>query len=260
MRSEPDNAEAIRESFGKQAADFEGKSMSFSKKEYLEYTVRSMGPSETDSVLEVAAGTCACGRAIAPYASTVTCLDLTAAMLEVGRREAESEGLHNMVFVLGNAEELPFLDGSFDIVVTRLALHHFPDVSRPMDEMVRVLRPGGRLVIIDMEATEEELRERRDEIETLRDPSHVRVLSTKEIRELLEARSVEVCTSEVTPIPVSLDSWMDLTKVGPETRETIVSAMRRDIDGGDPTGFHPYEKESSIYFDQRWSLVIGTKV
>ena len=85
-----------------------------------------------------------------------------------------------MVFVKGYAEDLPFLDNSFDIVFSRLAFHHFTDVNAVFAEMVRILKPGGKLVMIDMEAAEEALRASEDEIETLRDPSHVK--KSKQIR------------------------------------------------------------------------------
>ena len=73
------------------------------------------------------------------------------------------------------AERLPFLDDGFDIVISRLAFHHFANPKRCFSEMARVLKPGGKLVVIDMEAAEETLRAVEDEIETLRDPSHMRL-------------------------------------------------------------------------------------
>ena len=106
-------------------------------------------------VLEVAAGTCACGRAFAPLTKTVVCLDATAPMLQVGKQDAQERHLDNMVFVRGYAEELPFLDNSFDIVLSRLAFHHFTDTDRVFREMVRVLKPGGKLIVIDMEAADD---------------------------------------------------------------------------------------------------------
>ncbi len=60
---------------------------------------------------------------------------------------------------------------AFDIVISRLAFHHFANPKRCFSEMARVLKPGGKLVVIDMEAAEEALRATEDEIETMRDPS-----------------------------------------------------------------------------------------
>lgn len=93
------NQTEIRRAFTQQASGFESNRMNFSQKEYLDYAVSKIAPAKTDNVLEVAAGTCACGRAIAPYAGSVTCLDMTPAMLSVGRTEAEKERLCNIEFV-----------------------------------------------------------------------------------------------------------------------------------------------------------------
>ena len=81
------NIETIRQSFTVQAEEFENSSMNFTKEEYLDYTVSAIDISPNASVLEVAAGTCACGRALAAYAKNVTCLDVTPAMLEVGKQQ-----------------------------------------------------------------------------------------------------------------------------------------------------------------------------
>lgn len=233
--------------------------MHFSKKEYLDHVASRVAPRETDAVLEVAAGTCACGRVLAPFARTVTCLDVTPAMLEIGKREACASGLSNLVFVKGSAEELPFLDESFDIVISRLAFHHFPDVWPPFREMARVLKPGGKLVLIDMEAAEQSLRAVEDRIETLRDPSHVRNLSQEEILALFASQSLSVETYEKTEFPVSLHNWMELTKTPAAVRDEITACMKTELDGGAQTGFSPYWKEAELFFRQRWMMAIGRK-
>ena len=118
MRKALHNAE-IQKSFAQQAQKFEEGTMSFTKQEYLEYTVSCIRPEKTDAVLEVAAGTCICGRALAPFVQQVICLDMTPAMLHVGKTAAEKEKHSNMTFLLGDAEELPFLENSFDVVLSR---------------------------------------------------------------------------------------------------------------------------------------------
>lgn len=63
------NQTEIREAFSRQADGFESAHMNFSSKEYLGYVVSKIAPEKTDTVLEIAAGTCACGRAILPMSA-----------------------------------------------------------------------------------------------------------------------------------------------------------------------------------------------
>lgn len=74
--------------------------------------------------------------------------------------------------------------------------------------MIRVLKPGGKLVLIDMEAAEEPLRETEDSIEKMRDPSHVRNLSENEMLALYRDNGLSVSCCEVTKMPVVLQSWI----------------------------------------------------
>jgi len=84
------------------------------------------------------------------------------------------------------AEHLPFADGSFDVVVTRIAAHHFDDLGAAVDEMARV---SNRVVVIEdmLYRTDEE-----QEAERLRDPSHKRSLSPEEWRDVLVGAGLEV--------------------------------------------------------------------
>ena len=251
--------EKIRSSFTTQAGAFESDRMSFSKKEYLDYTVKLMNLSASDCVLEVAAGTCACGRSIAPLVERVVCLDATDAMLDVGRREAAAAGLGNMEFVNGLAEEIPYADGTFDAVLSRLAFHHFAEVGRPFAEQARVLKKGGKLILIDMEAAREDLREVEDRLETVRDFSHVRNVSVAEFEALYAAHGIRLVEKQLTRIAVSLAAWMDLTQVSEAGRAEIRAAMEAELAGGPETGFQPFLKDGAIYFQQRWVIFIGTK-
>ena len=98
--------------------------------------MRLAEPEARNRVLEVAAGTCLFGRAVAPHVKEVVCLDATDEMLEVGRRQALEDELSNMTFVRGFAENLPFEDASFEMVLNRLAFHHFTEMEKPFSEMV----------------------------------------------------------------------------------------------------------------------------
>ena len=254
------NADAIQRSLTEQARNFETRSMNFTKQDYLDYTVSCVAPQKTDKVLDVAAGTCACGRSIAPFVQNVTCLDLTAAMLAVGKDAAEKQGLCNIDLVLGDAEQMPFLESSFDIVISRLAFHHFPHPERCFAEMIRVLKPGGKLAVIDMEAAEDALRQTEDEIEALRDPSHVKNLSKEEFLEMFVKHHLAVKNTNSTAIPVSLTAWLALTSTPAKVSADISKHFADEIEGSYLTGFSLYRKNGDIFFDQRWLMVIGEKV
>ena len=168
----------VRQSFKKQAEKFVAYHMS--KVEYTDYLIQKIAATGEEHALEVAAGTCICGRALAPYVKDITCLDMTEEMLAQGIRLAEESHIENIYFQSGNAEKLPYEPETFDLVITRLSFHHFDNPEKPFEEMKRVLKKGGKMVVWDMEAAEEPLREIDDKIENMRDPSHTRILSREE--------------------------------------------------------------------------------
>ena len=255
----PTNLEALQLSFKTQAPHFDSAKLHFTKQEYLEDTIRKTAPEKTDIILDVAAGTCICGRSLAPHAGHVVCLDATPAMLEVGKQESENHEIRNITFVKGYAEDLPFLDCSFDIVISRLAFHHFTNVDACFFEMARVLKPGGKLIMIDMTMNDESLRDEVDRIERLRDASHVRDLTLSEMRDLYVRNQLTLSYQEQTDLAVSLESWMELTKTPEASRIEIRKLMKDHLNKKYATGFSPYLVDNEIYFNQHWVFNLGRK-
>jgi len=101
----------------------------------------------TGDVLEVAIGT---GRNLPfyPQGARVTGIDLSPAMLDFARRRAAELGI-DAELVEGDAEALPFADNRFDTVVCALSLCSIPNGAKAIAEMARVLKPGGRLLLLD---------------------------------------------------------------------------------------------------------------
>ena len=98
-------------------------------------------------VLDVAAGT---GNASIPAAergASVTASDLTPELLEAGRRRAEASGLE-LEWVEADAENLPFGDESFDVVMSSIGAMFAPHHQDVADELVRVCRPGGTIGLL----------------------------------------------------------------------------------------------------------------
>lgn len=98
----------------------------------------------TGETLEVAVGT-GLNLPFYPAGVTLTGVDISDGMLEVARARAGT----NVTLTQADAHDLPFDDASFDTVVCTFGLCAIPDHDRAVGEMVRVLRPGGRLILVD---------------------------------------------------------------------------------------------------------------
>ncbi|GLY39766.1 ubiquinone/menaquinone biosynthesis methyltransferase [Amycolatopsis sp. NBRC 101858] len=101
----------------------------------------------TGEVLEVAVGT-GLNLSWYPAGVTLTGLDLSSGMLELARSRARDLG-RAVTLRQGSAHKLPFAEASFDTVVCTFGLCAIPDPATAVGEMARVLRPGGRLILVD---------------------------------------------------------------------------------------------------------------
>jgi SAM-dependent methyltransferase len=105
--------------------------------------------------------------------------------------------------VVCRAEHLPFADGSFDVVATRVAAHHYDDVEQAVAEMARVA--ADTVVIVDNIFMGDDV----EEAEKLRDPSHVRNYSEVEWRAFAARAGLKVADARFFEKPIELQPWLD---------------------------------------------------
>jgi SAM-dependent methyltransferase len=117
--------------------------------------------------------------------------------------------------VVSRAEDLPFADGSFDCVVSRIAPHHFSDVAKAVEEMARV---SNDVVVIEDTLYSDE---RHEQAEKLRDPTHVRNYTEDEWVELLSRAGVEVEQRQLFEKEHPLDEWLARTGCEGEEAERV---------------------------------------
>jgi demethylmenaquinone methyltransferase/2-methoxy-6-polyprenyl-1,4-benzoquinol methylase len=111
-------------------------------------------------ILDLAGGTGDIAALLAPIVAPggrVVLADINAAMLERGRDRLLDEGMTNVDGVQADAESLPFADRCFDVVTIGFGLRNVTDKDRALREMHRVLRPGGRLLVLEFSKPESPL-------------------------------------------------------------------------------------------------------
>ena len=177
----------IRDQFTRQATPF-STAAPIADAGALALIVEAAGAGPDDLVLDVACGGGIVVCAFAPHVRHATGIDMTAAMLDRARHLAAEKGIANVTWHKGDVTQLPYPNGAFTIVVTRFAIHHFPDPSAVFREMVRVCAPGGRVVVVDTYTSPDPAKASEfNRLEKLRDPSHVRCLPRDELQDLFRA-------------------------------------------------------------------------
>ncbi len=112
--------------------------------------IRGVGKEPVDRLLDVATGTADLAIMGSKVAKRVTGADISAGMLAHGRIKVEKAGLSERIeLVQADAAELPFPDASFDAITVAFGVRNFEDLARGIAGMVRVLRPGGRLFVLE---------------------------------------------------------------------------------------------------------------
>jgi SAM-dependent methyltransferase len=127
--------------------------------------------------------------------------------------------------VICRAEDLPFADGAFDLVVSRIAPHHFDDIAAAVAEMARV---SNDLVVIEDTLY---VSEHVEAAEKLHDPTHVRSYSEEEWRALLEGAGLEVEQVESFEKRRSLEDWFARSETPVEDRPLIRELLADQIEG-----------------------------
>lgn len=216
--NEIDHKERVRTQFGSTAYNYVI-SVGHSTGHDLDRLVELADCQPTDEALDIATGGGHTALAISRHVKHVVASDLTPRMLDAAREHIEGKGVTNVSFEIADAEQLPFDEASFDIVTCRIAPHHFGDVQAFCNEVARVLRPGGRFVLMDSISPEDaELDAFINELEWRRDTTHVRSYSLAEWQSFLEEAGLQVEEAEYVNRTHEYEDWCARSHMTPEAR------------------------------------------
>jgi SAM-dependent methyltransferase len=176
------------------------------------------GLTGSERVLDIGAGAGHTALALAPRAGFVLATDPSLPMLREARRLAAGRGLANVALAAAIADPLPFPDETFDLATCRYAAHHFPDLPGAAMEVARVLRPGGRFLVVDTIAPEDPALDAFiNEVELLRDPSHAHDYRLSEWAETLEGVGLRYEFVSRWELPLDFADWVARVRTPPES-------------------------------------------
>lgn len=102
------------------------------------------------TIADLGAGEGVVSQLLARQAKRVYCIDSSPKMVEVGTELARRHGVTNLVYKLGDLEAVPLKDASMDMALISQALHHAEHPQKAIDEAYRILKPGGKIVVLDL--------------------------------------------------------------------------------------------------------------
>lgn len=213
----------------------------------------------SDRVLDMACGPGLVTLLFAERAQEVIGLDLTHALLEKARQQQRERGLKNVQFIEGDAEHLPCPDGSFTLVASHKALHHFSNPHKILTEAYRVLRPGGRLLLGDTISSDDASKNRlHNELEQWRDPSHVKMYGLRELKELVSSAGFQVKECEALEDERTFDWWMSVITPSPAIIDKIKRTLTESIPH-DKTGLAPRLDGEVLWLRRRAVVLAAAK-
>jgi len=150
--------------------------------EHLHRIIRALDIKKNSTILDLGTGSGYLAFAIARMypECRIIGLDIVTGTLENNSIQAKNQNITNIAFASYDGVIFPVEDNTFDIIVTRYALHHFPEITRSFEEISRVLQPGGQLFISDPTPNDEDEERFVDTYMKMKDDGHIKYYTKEE--------------------------------------------------------------------------------
>ncbi len=253
-----DSSDLVRKQFGAHANDY-ATSAVHARGESLARLVELTNPQRDWRVLDVATGAGHTALTFAPRVARVIATDLTPQMLDAARALAKERGITNIEFKPADALALPFDDDTFDLVTNRIALHHYSDARKAIEEMARVCKRGGLVALADnVVPPDKQTAGYINHFEKLRDPSHNWAYPAVRLEAYFADAHLKVEHTESFSKEVEFEPWADRMGASAETKTQLRKLLLGAPDA--VRGFwSPRVDGNKIFFKMAEAIIIGRK-
>jgi SAM-dependent methyltransferase len=178
------------------------------------------------SVLDAVTTDGRAAAAFSPLVASVVAADSHPEAVLAAQRLIDARGCTNVTCELADAQSLPYADHTFDAVVCRVGAHHLAAPEKVVAEAARVLKPGGRFLLVDDVAPDDAAEAAlMNEFEQLRDPLHIRALSVPEWTSVIGAVGMNVVRAERDRTACDFRAWAQHTSVDEQQVELAQRAI-----------------------------------
>lgn len=207
-------------------------------------------------VLDVGSGPGHISLALAQAgAREVVGVDISPAMLEqaeylrLSTREADI--VNRINFRLASARHLPFRAERFDAAVCRFLLHHLREPELVLQEINRVLKGDGILVVVEIVGSNDAVkRATQNAIETRRNPSHTAVYSTEQYQKMLSTSGFMVEKQKEVTVEHTVDEWLDSVAADDSTLEAVQEMLEASLET-DAAGLNVRKQDETLVFERK---------
>ncbi|MDN5846477.1 MAG: class I SAM-dependent methyltransferase [Candidatus Nitrosocosmicus sp.] len=223
----------------------------------LNLMIRFSKPTIYDTVLDVACGNGTVAFEYAKFVNHVTGIDITPAMIERARIIQKESNLDNLDWRIGDISTLPFKDDCFSIVVTRGSLHHLIDFNKVIDEMYRVCKPGGKILITDV-TVDKNKKDEFNSVEKMRVLSYTKALTLEDMLKKMKALGAINIQSEQFDSKRNLKAILQSSLVKPSRKNENILLLKPDIDMNN-LGTKSQAVDDHVHHSLTMSTVMGIK-
>ncbi|NVN99906.1 MAG: methyltransferase domain-containing protein [Geobacteraceae bacterium] len=223
----------------------------------MQTLINLSGVCSDDTVLDVACGPGLVACEFARHAGHVTGVDITPAMIEQAKKRQQEQQLENITWAIGEAVPLPYADNSFSLVITRYSFHHLLTPEKALSEMIRVCRPGGRVMVADV-AVESSKSEFYDQLEIMRDPSHTHALTHEEFAAFFQDSGLLDCRQSTYGVNIELETQLRASFPKPGDEPKLRDMVTNDI-GIDRLGINARRDGETVMYTVPIAVYVGWK-
>jgi SAM-dependent methyltransferase len=180
-------------------------------------------------------------------------------MLDEARQAADAAGIANVEWHQGDVYALPFAQQTFDIVSCRFAFHHLEQPARAFAEMVRVAKPGGRIVLCDAVASDHPAKAAAfNAMERLRDPSTVEFRTLSFLRGLFALAGLREPEARFYGVPFDLETMVARSFPLNDDRAGLRAMLEASVEG-DALGMGARREGGKVWFAYPAAVLVAVK-